>query len=85
MKLVYFHFSAYDPSMTTPDDSLLASIFEERAEYLSQTELSKWTVESAQDARVLTKLKGPGAKLLSGPRGSGKSSYLRRAYFEMLE
>ncbi|MEP3479718.1 MAG: zinc-ribbon domain-containing protein [Fuerstiella sp.] len=71
--------------MSNSDDNLLASVFEERAEYLSATELAEWTVELPQDSRILAKLKGPGAKLLSGPRGSGKSSYLRRAYFEMLD
>ena len=65
-------------------EDLLASVFEERAEHLSATELTQWTVKSPQDARILSSLKGAGAKLLSGPRGSGKSSYLRRAYFEML-
>jgi len=71
--------------MSLSDERLIASVFEERAEYLSAAELEQWTVTSSQDARILSKLKGPGAKLLSGPRGCGKSSFLRRAYFEMLQ
>ena len=66
------------------DQNMIASVFEERAEHLSFNELDKWTVESSQDSKIMDKLIGPGAKLLSGPRGSGKSSYLRRAYFHML-
>ncbi|MGX9525571.1 hypothetical protein ACXHWJ_03015 [Alcaligenes nematophilus] len=64
------------------DDDLI-SIFEERAENLSKSELETWTCLSVVEQQVLTKLKGPGAKLLSGPRGSGKSTLLRRAYFEL--
>lgn len=64
-------------------DQDLISIFEQRAEYLSQSELETWTRLSLAEQQVLNKLKGPGAKLLSGPRGSGKSTLLRRAYFEL--
>ncbi len=46
-------------------------------------ELETWTCLSVAEQQVLNKLKGPGAKLLSGPRGSGKSTLLRRAYFEL--
>ena len=62
---------------------LLASVFEERAEHLSQDELLRWTVQTPNDQLVLAKLKGPGAKLLTGPRGCGKSSFLKRAYFDL--
>lgn len=70
-----------------PDETevadLLASVFEERAEHLSRDELVRWTVQTPNDKLVLAKLKGAGAKLLTGPRGCGKSSYLKRAYFEL--
>ncbi|SDC19539.1 hypothetical protein SAMN05216345_101881 [Cupriavidus sp. YR651] len=75
------------PKITKPATSLseqdLVSIFEERAENLSKVELENWTCLSIAEQQVLDKLKGPGAKLLSGPRGSGKSTLLRRAYFEL--
>lgn len=61
----------------------LISVFEERAENLSKNELETWTCLSIAEQQVLNKLKGPGAKLLSGPRGSGKSTLLRRAYYEL--
>ncbi|CAL9300171.1 hypothetical protein SUDANB135_03153 [Streptomyces sp. SudanB135_2055] len=65
------------------EEPLLASVFEERAEYLSKAELSEWTAVTKADRVTLSKLKGPGAKLLIGPRGSGKSTLLRQAYFEL--
>ncbi|GHH70889.1 hypothetical protein GCM10018793_05660 [Streptomyces sulfonofaciens] len=65
------------------EEPLLASVFEERAEYLSKTELSEWTAVTNADRATLSKLKGPGAKLLIGPRGSGKSTLLKQAYFEL--
>ena len=54
------------------------SVFEERAEYLSRAELKEWTATTSGDDRILAKLTGPGAKLLTGPRGSGKSTFLRQ-------
>jgi len=70
-------------SLAQVSDQELISIFEERAENLSKNELETWTCLSVAEQQVLNKLKGPGAKLLSGPRGSGKSTLLRRAYFEL--
>lgn len=58
---------------------------EERAENLSPEELDRWTAPTPRDKAIIRKLTGPGAKLLIGPRGSGKSTYLRKAYFELLE
>ncbi len=66
-------------------DLALTAIFEERAENLNEDELWKWSAETDRDRALLVKLKGSGAKLLSGPRGSGKSTLLRKAYFALLE
>lgn len=71
--------------ITNDADVALTSIFEERAENLSPEELSRWSAETDRDRELLTKLKGTGAKLLSGPRGSGKSTLLRKAYFALVE
>ena len=65
-------------------DLSLTAIFEERAENLNEDELNKWSAETDRDRALLVKLKGSGAKLLSGPRGSGKSTLLRKAYFALL-
>ena len=57
--------------------------FEERAERLSKDELTQWTAQTELDRTILEKLKGNGVKLLLGPRGSGKSTLFRVAYFEL--
>ena len=74
-----------DGTATIDQDVELTAIFEERAENLSEDELWKWSAETERDRALLVKLKGSGAKLLSGPRGSGKSTLLRKAYFALLE
>ncbi|GIE76196.1 hypothetical protein Aph02nite_21460 [Actinoplanes philippinensis] len=71
--------------MSEIDEELLSSIFEVRAEFLSKKELTQWTATTLRDKAILSRLKGPGAKLLIGPRGSGKSTLLRQSYFEMHE
>lgn len=70
--------------MTAPATDLI-SVFEERAENLSQSELHAWTVLSDAERQIVRKLTGPGAKLISGPRGSGKSTLLRVAFFELIK
>jgi hypothetical protein len=74
--------------MAHDDNDLLEAdfdnIFEERAERLSKEELTQWTAQTELDRAVLEKLKGNGVKLLKGPRGSGKSTLFRVAYFELL-
>lgn len=63
---------------------LFASVFEERAENLSWRELESWTTYTPREQHVVRKLRGPGAKLVTGPRGSGKSTLLKTAYFQSL-
>lgn len=71
------------PTEPAPAD-VLASVFEERAENLSKSELETWTTYTPTDSALIGKLMSPGAKLLIGPRGSGKSTLLRTAYFRLL-
>jgi hypothetical protein len=70
-------------AMATSETEGLTPIFTLRAEDLSEEELAKWTGKVANDEAILAQLKGAGAKVLVGPRGSGKSNYLRRAYFDL--
>jgi ABC-type molybdenum transport system ATPase subunit/photorepair protein PhrA len=70
---------------TSAEETNLASVFEERAEFLSRADLKQWTQITPNNRQVLSKLKGPGAKLLTGPRGSGKSTLLRAAFFDLIE
>lgn len=67
------------------DDTGFAGAFEERAEYLTREQLRSLVVETPSDAKILKKLTGPGAKLLTGPRGCGKSTHMRRAYYQLIE
>lgn len=70
---------------TIDTDGIEQNIFEERAERLSRDELQQWTALTEIDKQVIEKLKGPGVKLLRGPRGSGKSTLLKFAYYESLD
>lgn len=56
-----------------------------RAEDLSPDELQQWTVLTERERSVLAKLESPGQRLLIGPRGSGKSTYLKLAYYDALK
>lgn len=62
-----------------------ANVFEQRAEHLSAEELASWTALSERDNAIVQKLLAPGARLLIGPRGSGKSTLIRTAYFRGIE
>ncbi len=56
-----------------------------RAEDLSREELEQLTVLSDRERAILTALESTGQRLLIGPRGSGKSTYLKLAYFQAIE
>ena len=61
----------------------LDALYTLRAEDLSEADLERLTAEVPGDQAILRRLTGPGPKLLKGPRGSGKSNYLKRAYFKL--
>ncbi|GAA1554373.1 hypothetical protein [Kribbella lupini] len=63
----------------------LEALYTLRAEDLTQEDLERLTATVPGDESVLRRLMGPGPKLLKGPRGSGKSNYLKRAYYKLLE
>lgn len=54
--------------------------FEERADYLPLEIISKWSPDSKHFRDIQRKLTQVGAKLLIGPRGAGKTHYMRHAY-----
>lgn len=64
------------------DQQIAENTYEERAENLSKENLLAWTVLSEAERKIVKKLTGPGAKVLSGPRGSGKSTLFRVAFYE---
>lgn len=56
-----------------------------RAEDMSRQELERCTILTAREQTLLRKLKSPGQRLLIGPRGSGKSTYLRLARYALID
>jgi hypothetical protein len=59
------------------------SVFVEQAEYLDSAMFSSWFVEHPKEVEILRKLKASGAKLLIGPRGTGKTTLMLKALNEM--
>lgn len=62
----------------------LDEIFTEQAEFLSQEMLSAWNVDHPKERLFLKKLSGQGAQLISGPRGCGKTTFLKKAYMQAI-
>ena len=59
--------------------------FVEQAEYIDDSLFSQWLVQHPNEDEILRKLKASGAKLLSGPRGTGKTTLMLRARNQMLK
>ncbi|MBW3531325.1 MULTISPECIES: hypothetical protein [Shewanella] len=57
-----------------------SSEYEERADYLSDAELEEWTATSSHFNNIQRKLIQVGAKLIVGPRGTGKTHQMKCAY-----
>ncbi|WP_457418502.1 hypothetical protein [Roseateles sp. P5_E7] len=58
--------------------------FVEQAEYIDDTLFSQWLVQHPNEDEILRKLKASGAKLLTGPRGTGKTTLMLRARNQMM-
>lgn len=56
------------------------NIFEERADYISETDISDWNVELPYFEKIQKRLLDKGAKVIVGPRGCGKTHQMRLAY-----
>lgn len=56
-----------------------------RAEDLTKEQLTRLTVMSEREQEIVKALEAGGQRLLIGPRGSGKSTYLKLAYFRALD
>lgn len=59
-------------------------IFVEQAEYLEYESFQKWTAKHPDEEKILRKLTQGGAKLISGPRGCGKTTLLLKAFNKMI-
>ncbi len=58
-------------------------VFTEQAEYIGNSDLENWHMEHPNEKLIMRKLCQGGAKLLTGPRGCGKTTLLLKAYDEM--
>ncbi|GAB3513942.1 hypothetical protein GCM10027341_56490 [Spirosoma knui] len=56
--------------------------FEERSDYIDDANLEIWNVENEHFAFIQQKLLAVGAKLLAGPRGTGKTHQMKIAHFK---
>jgi hypothetical protein len=61
------------------------SAFVEQAEYLDGELFSQWLVHHPNEEEILRKLRASGAKLLTGPRGTGKTTLMLKAKNQMLK
>jgi len=59
--------------------------FEERADYSDSEDLKKWNVDNEYFQAIQNKLIQKGAKLIVGPRGTGKTHQMRLAYDKCLK
>lgn len=59
------------------------NVFTEQAEYIDSSNLENWHIEHPNEKLIMKKLCQGGAKLLTGPRGCGKTTLLLKAYAEM--
>ena len=66
------------------DELALEGNFIEQAEYIDLEKFIKLSADHPQEESILKRLMGGGAKLLIGPRGSGKSTLMLKAYHKMI-
>lgn len=62
-----------------------SEIFTEQAEYLSVKAFTDWSTSVHNEAIIIRKLSQSGAKLITGPRGCGKTTLLLKVYNSLLQ
>lgn len=60
-------------------------IFTEQAEYISTSSFEKWSISHPNERTILKKLTQGGAKLITGPRGCGKTTLMLKAYYKLCD
>lgn len=60
-------------------------IFTEQAEYISPSSFTKWTINHNEEQTIIKKLSQGGAKLITGPRGCGKTTLMLTAYNRIIK
>jgi len=61
-----------------------SKILEERSDYLEKDQIQNWFVTNKYFKRIQKKLIGTGAKLLIGPRGTGKTHHMLMTHHQCL-
>lgn len=61
-----------------------SEIFTEQAEYLSGNSFRRWSISHQNEADTLRKLTNAGAKLITGPRGCGKTTLMLKAFNKLI-
>ncbi|RKZ40486.1 MAG: hypothetical protein DRQ49_08235 [Gammaproteobacteria bacterium] len=59
------------------------NLFTEQAEYIDETALLKWTIEQPDENTIIRKLSQGGAKLITGPRGCGKTTLMLKTFHKL--
>lgn len=59
-------------------------VFTEQAEYLSADSFEKWSTSLHEEGNIIRKLSQAGAKLITGPRGCGKTTLLLKVNQKLL-
>lgn len=60
-------------------------VFTEQAEYLSLDSFEKWSTSLHEEANIIRKLSQSGAKLITGPRGCGKTTLFLKVNQKLLQ
>lgn len=59
-------------------------VFTEQAEYIPKQSFKKWTISHQNEVDIIKKLTQGGAKLITGPRGCGKTTLMLKAYNNLI-
>ncbi len=60
-------------------------VFVEQAEHLEDLSFTKWHAQHPSENKIIRKLTQGGAKLISGPRGCGKTTLMLKGFHTMLQ
>jgi hypothetical protein len=59
------------------------NFFIEQAEYIDETAFLKWSIEQPSENTIIRKLSQGGAKLITGPRGCGKTTLMLKTFHKL--
>jgi energy-coupling factor transporter ATP-binding protein EcfA2 len=59
------------------------NLFIEQAEYIDEAAFLKWSIEQPDENTIIRKLSQGGAKLITGPRGCGKTTLMLKTFHKL--